>query len=89
MLADALSHLDARRRLKEIIREKSLKRDKEYVLASGKSSNYYFNMKRTTFDPEGLNLICPIVYDLVSQEHGTYIGGLAHGAMRWTPKMRQ
>jgi orotate phosphoribosyltransferase len=78
---NALSHLDARRRLKEIIKEKSLKRDKEYVLASGKSSNYYFNMKRTTFDPEGLSLICPIVYDLVSQERGTYIGGLAHGAI--------
>lgn len=77
----ALSSSETRQRLKEIIKEKSLRRDREYVLASGKTSNYYFNMKNTTFDPEGLSLICPLVYDLISQERGTYIGGLANGAI--------
>ena len=72
---------DMRRRLKEIITEKSLERKREYVLASGKSSGYYFNMKNTTFDPEGLSLICPIIYDLIAQERGTFIGGLANGAI--------
>lgn len=75
-----LSDPAKRQRLREIIREQSLLKDHDYVLASGKKSNYYFNMKKTTFDPVGANLIAAMVYDEVADEQGVYIGGLANGA---------
>jgi orotate phosphoribosyltransferase len=50
-------------RLREIIKEKSLRKDREYTLSSGERSGYYFDMKPTTLDPEGLNLIASIIYN--------------------------
>jgi len=75
-----LSSAAKRERLHEIIKQQSLLKDHAYVLASGKKSNYYFNMKKTTFDPEGVNLVAEMVYDEVADEKGVYIGGLANGA---------
>jgi orotate phosphoribosyltransferase len=68
-------------RLREIIRENSLKKDKTYTLASGKTSGYYFDMKPTTLDPEGLSLLCPALYELVPEHRGVFVGGLAAGAI--------
>lgn len=68
-------------RLREIIRKKSLRNDREYVLSSGEKSGYYFDMKPTTLDPEGINLICSIAYGLASEKRGVYVGGLAVGAV--------
>jgi orotate phosphoribosyltransferase len=70
-----------RLRLREIIREKSLRRDKEYILASGEKSEYYFDMKLTTFNTEGLSLTCSMIYDLIAGYSGVYVGGLAVGAI--------
>jgi orotate phosphoribosyltransferase len=67
-------------RLREIIRERSLRTDREYILSSGEKSGYYFDMKPTTFDPEAINLICPIIYSMVSEIPAVYLGGLAVGA---------
>jgi orotate phosphoribosyltransferase len=70
------------RRLRDIIREKSLTRDRDFLLASGKTSNYYFNLKKTMLDPEGANLIGDLLYGIISNEHEVdYIGGLASGAI--------
>ena len=42
-----------RRRLRDIIYENSLLKDREFMLASGARSKYYFDMKMTTMaDPE-------------------------------------
>jgi len=51
-------------RLGEIIIERSFKysEDPPFTLASGKKSNYYFNCKPATLDPEGMNLIGAIVF---------------------------
>jgi orotate phosphoribosyltransferase len=68
-------------RLREIIREKSLHRDREYTLSSGEKSNYYFDMKPTTFDPEATSLICPMLYKMVAGFPAVYLGGLAVGAI--------
>jgi orotate phosphoribosyltransferase len=81
MAAKTLSDPGKRERLHEIIKAQSLLKDHDYVLASGKKSDYYFNMKKTTFDPEGSNLIAEMVYDEVADEKGVYIGGLANGAV--------
>ncbi len=68
-------------RLREIIKEKSLRTDKVYILSSGQNSNYYFDMKPTTFNPEALNLLCPMLYQLTTGRRGVFVGGLAVGAI--------
>jgi orotate phosphoribosyltransferase len=68
-------------RLRDIISEKSLKKDRQYLLASGEKSAYYFDMKPTTLDPEAINLICPMLYRVVSGIPAVYVGGLAVGAI--------
>jgi orotate phosphoribosyltransferase len=67
--------------LRQIIKEQSLKKDKTYTLASGKTSGYYFDMKPTTLDPEALSLLCPALYELASDRRGVFVGGLAAGAI--------
>jgi orotate phosphoribosyltransferase len=71
-----------KKRLAEIIIEKSFKyRDNPpFTLASGKTSNYYFNCKPTTLDPEGMNLIGQIVFDMLASSDVTAAGGLTLGA---------
>jgi orotate phosphoribosyltransferase len=73
---------DTKKRLAEMIIEKSFKyRDHPpFTLASGKSSNYYFNCKPTTLDPEGMNLIGEIIFDMLADTDVTAAGGLTLGA---------
>jgi len=47
-----LSKSASRARLAEIIRKRSFGRG-EIKLASGRTSNFYFNLKPTMLDPEG------------------------------------
>jgi len=51
-------------RLGEIILVRSFKYSENppFTLASGRKSNYYFNCKPTTLDPEGMNLIGAIIF---------------------------
>ena len=71
-----------KKRLREIIRQKSLLTQHTFKLASGGRSNYYFDMKATMFDPEGAALIAEIIYDLLRREgDGVSIGGLELGAV--------
>ena len=51
-----------------------------FTLASGRLSNFYFNCKPTTLDPEGMNLIGIIVFDMVKGYDITAAGGLTLGA---------
>jgi orotate phosphoribosyltransferase len=69
-------------RLGEIILEKSFKYSENppFTLASGKQSNYYFNCKPTTLDPEGMNLIGAIIFDMLKDTGITAVGGLTLGA---------
>ena len=69
-------------RLAEIIIKKSFKyRDNPpFTLASGKTSNYYFNCKPTTLDPEGMNLIGEILFSMLADAEATASGGLTLGA---------
>lgn len=68
-------------RLARIIEEKSLIRGPEMRLASGAVSNFYFDMKPTTFDPEGANLIAELILDILSPGEIDLIGGLEMGAV--------
>ncbi|PKN05991.1 MAG: orotate phosphoribosyltransferase [Deltaproteobacteria bacterium HGW-Deltaproteobacteria-7] len=69
-------------RLGEIILERSFKysEDPPFTLASGKKSNFYFNCKPTTLDPEGMNLIGAIIFDMIKDTGITAAGGLTLGA---------
>ena len=69
-------------RLGKIILEKSFKysENSPFTLASGKQSNNYFNCKPTTLDPEGMNLIGAIIFDMLKNTDITAAGGLTLGA---------
>ncbi len=69
-------------RLGKIIMERSFKYSDNppFTLASGKKSNYYFNCKPTTLDPEGMNLIGEIIFDMLKNDDITAAGGLTLGA---------
>jgi orotate phosphoribosyltransferase len=70
-------------RLLTIIREKSyLTEGGPFKLASGGTSDYYLDMKPTTFSPEGLALIADLVYAMLRDDHGVEaVGGLELGAL--------
>ena len=70
----------ARTRLAAIIREKSFGRG-EITLASGRKSDFYFNMKPTMLDPEGAALIAQLTLEALADENIDYIGGLEMGAV--------
>jgi len=69
-------------RLGQIIIARSFKYSDNppFTLASGRLSNFYFNCKPTTLDPEGMNLIGIIVFDMVKGRDITAAGGLTLGA---------
>jgi len=71
-----------KKRLGEIILERSFqyREDPPFMLASGRQSNYYFNCKPTTLDPEGMNLIGSIIFEMVKESNITAAGGLTLGA---------
>ncbi len=73
---------ERKKRLVGIILGKSFKysTDKPFTLASGRTSPYYFNCKPTTLDPEGMNLIGAIIFDMLVGSDITAAGGLTLGA---------
>ncbi|HVV94683.1 MAG TPA: orotate phosphoribosyltransferase [Hyphomicrobiales bacterium] len=71
---------DDRARLFEIIRRSSFGRAK-VVLASGRESDFYFDMKPSMFDPEGAALIADGILDAALGAGAAYVGGLEMGAV--------
>ena len=70
-----------RARLHEIIRRNSLLRDRDFVLVSGRSSGFFFDMKRTMFDPEGASLAAELLFDRIKDDTVDAVGGLETGAI--------
>jgi orotate phosphoribosyltransferase len=77
-----MTHHEMKHRLAEIILERSFQyRDNPpFTLASGKTSNYYFNCKTTTMDPEGMYLIGNILFEMLVDADVSAAGGLTLGA---------
>ena len=69
-----------RERLREIVSEKSLLVGSELKLASGVTSKFYFDMKLTTLDPEGANLIAELMLEKIDDDV-SFVGGLEIGAI--------
>jgi orotate phosphoribosyltransferase len=76
----ALSKSASRARLAEIIRKRSFGRG-EITLASGRKSDFYFNLKPTMLDPEGASLLAELTYEALREDGLDYIGGLEMGAV--------
>jgi orotate phosphoribosyltransferase len=71
----------ARDRLIEIVRARSFSTGSQTKLASGRSSNFYFDMKPTMLHPEGAHLIATLILEALDGAAVDYIGGLEMGAV--------
>jgi orotate phosphoribosyltransferase len=70
-----------RDRLLAIVKQKSLLRG-QFKLVSGAISDYYLDMKPTTFDPEGSALVAEIIFGMLKDDRQIdAIGGLELGAV--------
>ncbi len=70
----------ARARLRDIIHRRSFGYG-EVKLASGRVSNFYFNLKPSMLDPEGAALLAQLTVDALKDDRIDYIGGLEMGAV--------
>lgn len=70
-----------RKTLHAIIAEKSFATGKEMTLASGRTSNFYFNMKPSMLDPAGADAIAELILDRAGGLAVDYVGGLEMGAV--------
>lgn len=75
-----MSASDSRARLFDIIRKRSFGRG-EITLASGRKSDFYFNLKPTMLDAEGAALLAELTLDALQGENIDYVGGLEMGAV--------
>lgn len=70
-----------RERLRQLIKSESLLLG-DFTLASGQRSNYFLDLKKTMFHPEGAFLVSEIIYDMIKGDTDVeYIGGLEMGAV--------
>lgn len=72
-------------RLKKIIKQKAIRRrlptQEPFRLASGDTSDFYFDCKLVTQDPEGISLIAEIIFDRIKDYCLDRIGGIQAGAI--------
>jgi orotate phosphoribosyltransferase len=71
----------ARSRLIEIVRSRSFSTGGETKLVSGRSTNFYFNMKPSMLHPESAHLIATLILEALQGARVDYIGGLEMGAV--------
>lgn len=71
--------MTARNKLARLLLEKSYK-EGDFVLASGKRSNYYFDCRVTSLSAEGADLIGQIFCEMLRGEHIAGVAGMLMGA---------
>ena len=71
---------ELRRKLFTLLKERAFRRGR-VVLASGRESNFYFDMKPAMLDPEGANLLAEIILQHIQDVKADCIGGLEMGAV--------
>ena len=70
-----------RERLRQIIKQLSFRNDRTFTLASGRTSNIFFDLKPTMLDAEGIDLIADLLLAKIKRIDAGYLGGLAMGAV--------
>jgi orotate phosphoribosyltransferase len=74
------SDASLRTRAFNLIRQRSFSRGK-FILASGRESEFYLDLKPTMFHPEGAHLLAELIFRTLDEIPVDYIGGLAMGAV--------
>ncbi len=78
---DQPSHtLELRKRLFDILKQRAFRRGR-IVLASGKESDYYFDMKPAMLDPEGAGLLAELILQELQGVEADCVGGIEMGAV--------
>ena len=72
---------DAKLRLAQILKQRSVIVGETFKLASGRTSDFYCNLKPTMMDPEGAFLIGCLLADALEPVKAEAIGGLELGAV--------
>ena len=80
-MPSAITPQAAKMRLIEIVRRRSYGTGVEIKLASGRTSNFYFNMKPTMLDPQGAYLLALLILDALKDSPCEAVGGLEMGAV--------
>lgn len=71
--------MDERKRLLKILKDLSYE-EGEFILTSGKKSNFYIDCKETTLNPDGMYLVGTLMYQLVLEVPGIQaVGGVSVG----------
>ena len=70
-----------RNRLIAIIKRRSVQTGTTFTLASGRTSDFYCNLKPTMLDPEGAYLIGALLADALAGIEVDLVGGLEMGAV--------
>lgn len=78
--ANMFEHQKDRRRAFDLIKAKSFGR-RDIVLASGKPSTFYFDMKPTMLNPEGASVLSELILARLNSENIDFVGGLVMGAV--------
>lgn len=72
--------LGLRSRLFTLLKERAFKRGR-VVLASGRESDFYFDMKPAMLDPDGASLLAELILQQLQDVKADCIGGLEMGAV--------
>ena len=70
-----------REKLLAIIRRASLLQGRDFRLTSGRSSNFFIDLKKTMLDPEGASLLADLLFDKIKAEDFDCIGVMETGAI--------
>jgi len=71
----------AREELRQLIKSQSLLFG-DFTLASGQKSNFFLDLKKTMFHPQGAALAAEIILDMIRDDTDVeYVGGLEIGAI--------
>ena len=70
-----------RSRLIAIIKRRSVQTGTTFTLASGRTSDFYCNLKPTMMDPEGAHLLGTLIAAALDGANADMIGGLEMGAV--------
>jgi orotate phosphoribosyltransferase len=77
----ATSGQEAREELRQLIKSQSLLFG-DFTLASGQKSNFFLDLKKTMFHPQGAALAAEIILDMIRDDTDVeYVGGLEIGAI--------
>lgn len=71
----------SRERLIAIIRALSVETGRTFTLASGRTSDFYCNLKPTMLDPEGAYLLGALIAEALRADKPDLVGGLELGAV--------